>query len=305
MAPRWIAACVVACLPFAADAGTFEEDVAAAVKPCGPDAIVEVALYDFATGATHLIRADEPIHPASTMKIPIMLEVYRLAEAGELRLDDEIEVKNTFASLFDGSPYSLDVGDDSETTLYKRVGGKATVRELVFLMITESSNLATNILVEKVGAKAVTDFMAKLGAPDLKVLRGVEDDKAVKVGMNNVGTARGTMTILKRLAEGTAVSKAADAAMMDVLRAQKFNDGIPAGVRGMRVAHKTGSFAGVYHDAAVVEPAGRRPFVLVVMTRYVPDDDPKARELAAEIARIASRHISMGRRLQGIPDEGR
>ncbi|OJW18976.1 MAG: hypothetical protein BGO49_17885 [Planctomycetales bacterium 71-10] len=249
-------------------------------------------MYDFATGATHLIRADEPIHPASTMKVPVMLEAYRLAEAGGLRLDDEVEVKNTFASLVDGSPYSLDVGDDSETTLYKRVGGKATVRELVFLMITESSNLATNILVEKVGAKAVTDFMAKLGAPDLKVLRGVEDDKAVKAGMNNVGTARGTMTILKRLAEGTAVSKAADAAMMDVLRAQKFNNGIPAGLpEGTPVAHKTGSFAGVYHDAAVVEPAGRAPFVLVVMTRHVPDDDPKARELAAEIARIAYRHV--------------
>lgn len=292
MAQRWIAAFVVACLPFAAEAGTFEEDVAAAVKPCGPDAIVEVALYDFATGATHLIRADEPIHPASTMKVPVMLEVYRLAEAGELRLDDEIEVKNTFASLVDGSPYALDVADDSETTLYKRVGGKATVRELVFLMITESSNLATNILVEKFGAKATTDFMAKLGAPGLKVLRGVEDDKAVKAGLNNVGTARGTMTILKRLAEGTAVSKAADAAMMDVLRAQKFNSGIPAGLpKGTPVAHKTGSFEGVYHDAAVVEPAGRAPFVLVVMTRHVPDDDPKARELAAEIARIAYRHV--------------
>lgn len=292
MAPRWIAACVVAYLPLAAHAGTFEEDVAAAVRSCGPDAIVEVALYDFATDTSHLIRADEPIHPASTMKVPVMLEVYRLAEAGELRLDDEVEVKNTFASLFDGSPFSLDVGDDSETTLYKRVGGKATMRELVFLMITESSNLATNILVEKVGAKAVTDFMAKLGAPGLKVLRGVEDDKAVKAGMNNVGTARGTMTILKRLAEGTAVSKAADAAMMDVLRAQKFNNGIPAGLpKGTPVAHKTGSFAGVYHDAAVVEPAGRAPFVLVVMTRNVPDDDPKARELAAEIARIAYRHV--------------
>lgn len=292
MAKPWIAACVVACLPLVARGGTFEEDVAAAVKPHGAGAVVEVALHDYATGETHFVRADEPIHPASTMKVPVMLEVYRLAEAGELRLDDQLAVKNTFASIVDGSPYSLDPADDSETTLYKRVGGEATVRELVFLMITESSNLATNILVEKVGAKAVTDFMAKLGAPDLKVLRGVEDDKAVKAGMNNVGTARGTMTILMRLAEGTAVSQAADAAMMDVLRAQKFNSGIPAGLpKGIPVAHKTGSFAGVYHDAAIVEPPGRRPFVLVVMTRYVPDDDPKARELAAEIARIAYRHL--------------
>ncbi|WP_337175730.1 serine hydrolase [Paludisphaera sp.] len=291
MASRWIAAFLVACLPLATRAGTFEEEVAAAVKPFGPDAVVEVALHDFATGQARLIRADEPIHPASTMKIPVMIEAYRRAEAGDLRLDDELEVVNSFASLVDGSPYALDPADDSETTLYDRVGGKATVRELVFLMVTESSNLATNILVEKLGAKAVTDLMAKLGAPDLKVLRGVQDGKAYEAGLNNVGTARGTMTILRRLAEGTAVSKSADAAMMDVLRAQKFNDGIPAGLpEGTPVAHKTGSITNVYHDAAVVEPPGRAPFVLVVMTRGL-GPQPAARALAADVARIAYRHV--------------
>jgi beta-lactamase class A len=290
MASRWFAACLIVCLPLAARAGTFEEDVAAAVKPFGPDAVVEVALHDFATGETRLIRADEPIHPASTMKIPVMLEAYRRAEAGGLRLDDELEVVNSFASLVDGSPYSLDPAEDSEATLYKRVGGKATVRELVFLMITESSNLATNILIEKLGAKAVTDFMAELGAPELKVLRGVEDGKAFRAGLSNVGTARGTMTVLRRLAEGTAVSGSADAAMMDVLRAQKFNQGIPAGLpEGTPVAHKTGSFTNVYHDAGVVEPPGRAPFVLVVMTRGLGPDEA-ARALAAEVARIAYRH---------------
>lgn len=291
MASRWIAACLVACLPLAARAGTFEDEVAAAVKPFGPDAVVEVALYDFATGQARLIRADEPIHPASTMKIPVMIEAYRRAEAGELRLDDELEVVNSFASLVDGGPYALDPADDSEPTLYGRVGGKATVRELVFLMVTESSNLATNILIERLGAGSVTDLMAKLGAPDLKVLRGVEDGKAFRAGLSNVGTARGTMTILRRLAEGTAVSKSADAAMMDVLRAQKFNDGIPAGLpEGTPVAHKTGSFTNVYHDAAVVEPPGRAPFVLVVMTRGL-GPQPVARALAADVARIAYRHV--------------
>lgn len=288
MARPWIAACLaVASLAAAARAGTFEEKVAALVAPHGPDAFVEVALLDLETGATHLIRADEPIHPASTMKVPVMMEVYRLAEAGALKLDDPVEVKNTFASIVDGSPYSLDPGEDSETSLYKRVGGTATIRELTFLMVTESSNLATNLLVEKVGGKAVTDFMKQLGAGDLKVLRGVEDDKAFRRGLNNVGTARGTMTILARLAEGTAVSKSADAAMLDVLRAQKFNDGIPAGLpKGTPVAHKTGSITKVNHDAAVVEPAGRKPFVLVVMTRGI-ESDRAARKLIAAIAAAA------------------
>jgi beta-lactamase class A len=285
------AACLIVAFAAQAHATTFEEKVAAIIAPYGPSAVVEVALHDLATGRSHLIRADEPIHPASTMKVPVMMEIYRRVEAGTLGLDDPVEIKNQFASLVDGSPYTLDVADDSETTLYKRIGGKASVRELTFLMITESSNLATNILVEKVGAKAVTDFMKELGAADLKVLRGVEDDKAVAAGMNNVATARGTMTILTRLAEGTAVSKTADAAMMDVLRSQKFNNGIPAGLpKGTIVAHKTGSFTNVYHDAGVVEPAGRKPFVLVVMTRG-PEFDHAGRKLVADIARAAYEEV--------------
>ncbi|WP_165249568.1 serine hydrolase [Paludisphaera soli] len=280
-----------ACLPAPARAESFEEKVVALVAPHGPEAVVEVALHDLATGETVLIRADEPIHPASTMKVPVMMEVYRRAEAGGLGLDDEIEVKNTFASIVDGSHYALDVADDSETTLYKRVGGKATIRELVFLMITESSNLATNILVEKLTGEAVTAFMKELGAGDLKVLRGVEDDKAVALGRNNVGTARGTMTILTRLAEGTAVSRSASDAMLEVLRAQKFNDGIPAGLpEGTVVAHKTGSFAKVYHDAGIVEPEGRKPFVLVVMTRGIEAEDA-SRKLVADVARAAYEHV--------------
>ncbi|AMV40639.1 serine hydrolase [Planctomyces sp. SH-PL62] len=280
-----------ACLHAVAFAGDFEDEVAGLVAPFGPEAFVEVALHDLETGATVLIRADEPIHPASTMKVPVMLEVYRRAEAGEFGLDDAIEIKNTFASLVDGSPYSLDAADDSEPTLYKRIGGRAAIRELVFLMITESSNLATNLLIEKVSGESVTAFMKELGAGDLKVLRGVEDGKAFAKGLNNVGTARGTMTVLTRLAERTAVSKSASEAMLEVLRAQKFNEGVPALLpEGTIVAHKTGSITRINHDAAIVEPPGRKPFVLVVMTRGI-EADRDARRLIAEIARAAYDHV--------------
>ncbi|WP_165072771.1 serine hydrolase [Paludisphaera rhizosphaerae] len=293
MAKPWLAVYVylLAACAFESQKATFDDKVHTVIAPYGSGAVVEIALHDLETGRAHLIRADEPIHPASTMKVPVMLEAYRQAEAGLIKLDDQLEIKNQFASLVDGSPYTLDAADDSETTLYKRIGGKAAVRELVLLMITESSNLATNILIEKLGAVNVTNFMKKLDAGDLKVLRGVEDDKAFAAGMNNVGTARGLMTILTRLAEGTAVSKTADAAMMDVLRAQKFNDGIPAGLpKGTVVAHKTGSITNVYHDAAVVEPPGRKPFVLVVMTRGI-EADHAARKVVAEIARAAYEEV--------------
>ena len=167
---------------------------------------------------------------------------------------------HAFVSIADGSPYSLDPKDDSELRLYERVGKEATVREQVRLMITESSNLATNLLVDRVSAASTTAFMETLGAGGVRVLRGVEDDKAYARGMNNVATARGLMTILVRLAERSVVSEGASNEMLGVLRGQKFHEGIPAGLPpGTSVAHKTGSFRGVYHDIAVVEPAGRKP----------------------------------------------
>jgi beta-lactamase class A len=271
---------------FGEEPADLKGQIEAAITSLGEKVVVEVAFRDLETGESVLIRADEPIHPASTMKIPVMLEVYRRAEEGSLKLDDKIAIKNSFASIVDGSRFELDPKDDSELTLYRRIGQDATIRELVTLMITQSSNLATNILVERVTPEAITAFMKQLGADGLKVLRGVEDSKAFAKGLNNVGTARGLMVVLSKLSEGSAVSKQASDEMLAILRAQKFNDGIPAGLPpGVTVAHKTGSIKAAYHDAAVVEIPGRKPFILVVMTRGI-EDEPKAHKLAADIARI-------------------
>jgi beta-lactamase class A len=283
----WIVSCLAAWAEDPPRPDRLRDRVEAILAPLDPGVTVAVAFRDLESGREYLVRPDLPIHPASTMKVPVMMEVYRQADAGKLSLDDRLPIRNSFASIADGSPYSLDPKDDSELTLYERVGQEATVRELVRLMITESSNLATNLLIERVSAASTTAFMESLGAGSVRVLRGVEDDKAYARGMNNVATARGLMTILVRLAERSVVSEEASDEMLGVLRGQKFREGIPAGLPpGTSVAHKTGSFRGVYHDIAVVEPPGRKPFVLVVLTRGI-DDEAAAHRLVAEIARAA------------------
>src|SRR5882672_2676091 len=93
-----------------------------------------------------LIRPDVEFHAASTMKVPVMIELYRQAQARLLKLDDRIVVANTFHSIVDGSPYTLDVTDDSDAEVYRRAGGKMSYRELCEAMITVSSNLAANLL---------------------------------------------------------------------------------------------------------------------------------------------------------------
>jgi beta-lactamase class A len=250
---------------------------------------VAVAYRDVAVGAAGdelFIQADEPFHPASTIKLCVMMEVFRQAHGGAFNLEDCVPIRNEFRSIVEGSPFHLSAQDDSETSLYSRIGDMETLRELVRLMIVRSSNLATNILVEQVTPAAVTEFMHELGATDLLVRRGVEDNKAYALGLNNVATARDLMRLLLCVAQGRVVSPWACDEMVSTLLGQQFNEGIPAPLpTGVRVAHKTGWNDRLYHDAAIVYPTDRPPYVLVVMTRGIPED-VRAYALVSSISRM-------------------
>jgi len=247
---------------------------------------VAVAYYDLATGKEFLINPDMSFHAASTMKVPVMMEIYRQVTAGKISLDQRIPIKNDFSSIVDRSHYSLTADSDSESSLYNRVGQTETVRELIRLMITVSSNLAANLLIELVNAERVMDLMREFGANNIRVLRGVEDGKAFEKGLNNTTTARDLMIILRRIAERRAISAKASDEMIKVMLDQKFNEGIPAGLpAGVRVSHKTGSITKVNHDAAIVYPPNRKPYVLVVLERGI-EDEKRAHKLIAEISRV-------------------
>jgi beta-lactamase class A len=229
------------------------------------------------------IEPDKAFHAASTMKVPIMIELFRQAEAGTLSLDEPLAVSNEFHSIVDGSVYQLSVGDDSDAEVYQNVGKTMTLRRLCEAMITVSSNFAANLLIERVGAENVRSTVHRLGADGMVVLRGVEDQKAFDKGMNNETSARALEVILTRLAQGRAVSAKADAEMVAILKRQKFHDAIPAGLpEGTAVAHKTGNITKIHHDAAIVY--GARPYVLVVLVRGI-EDQKVSGALIASISR--------------------
>jgi beta-lactamase class A len=255
-----------------------------------PGAQVGVAYVDLASGDTLFLNADTSFHAASTMKVPVMIELFRRANTGSFRMDQGLLMVNQFASIVDGSPYSLDVGSDSDSTLYHSIGQRVRVDTLLRLMITRSSNFATNTLISLVGADAVTRSMRSLGAQRIQVLRGVEDGKAFEKGMNNTTTARDLAIILRAIEEGKAASPAATHEMLAILLAQEFNEKIPAGLPpGTRVAHKTGEITAVSHDAAIIYPTGRKPYVLVVLTRGIADGT-KSSKLIADISAIMYAH---------------
>jgi beta-lactamase class A len=245
---------------------------------------VAVAFQTLDSKSTLLLNADIPFHAASTMKVPVMIELFRQAAAGRLSLGEPLSVRNEFHSIADGSVYALDVKDDSDEEVYKAVGRTMTLRELCEAMITVSSNLAANLLIERLGVENIQSTVTKLGADGMKVLRGVEDQRAFDKGLNNTTTARALLVLLERIAKGNAVNAKADLEMAGILKRQReLPDGIRAGVPpDVAVGHKTGNITGILHDAAIVY--GPRPYVLVVLVRG-PEDDKKDAALMASISR--------------------
>ena len=259
-------------------------------------AVVAVSYRDLETGEALDIAADTVFHAASTMKVPVMIEVLKRAQAGAFSLDQEILLVNQFASLADGSPFSLSAADDGDSVLYGKVGERVAIRELLRRMITRSSNLATNQLIELVGPANVTATARELGARRISVLRGVEDQKAFDRGMINTTTSADLAVLLSAIEKGTVLSSSSSAEMREILLAQEFNEKIPAGLpAGTRVAHKTGEITAVSHDAAVVYPTGRKPYVLVVLTKGIRDSKASS-ALIADISRLTWSHAVAQRR---------
>ena len=259
----------------------------------GGDTVVAIAFVQPATGRHAFLGADLRLHAASTMKVPVLIELARRVDAGDLRWEDRLPVENRFASIADSADFSVDAADDSDSLPYTWIGSSASVADLARHMTVRSSNLATNILIQRLGADRVNATAHRLGADSVTVLRGVEDDAAYRRGMNNTLTARGLATLLTALLGGRAASAEGTQRVIALLAAQEFNGGIPGGVpAGTLVAHKTGWITGIAHDAAIVYPPNAPPYVLVILTRgYGSEADAEGvmRTVTAAVHRIATR----------------
>jgi beta-lactamase class A len=237
-----------------------------------------------ASGGEILIGPDVVYHAASTMKVPVMIELFRQVDAKTISLDDTVIVSNVFHSIVDGSAFTLATSDEGDGAAYRAIGKPMSYRDLCETMITISSNLAANVLMEKLGVEKIRATVTRLKAPGMNVLRGVEDQKAFDKGMSNETTARALLTLLTAIGNGTAGSKDACDQMQAILKRQQFNAGIPAGLpKDIAVGHKTGTITKIHHDAAIVYAP--RPYVLVVMTRGMADE-AKSDLLIAEISRL-------------------
>ena len=283
---------ILNCAAWTRDLDTLRKALEAEIAGSGAE--VSLAFKDLQTGETLFIKEKDMVHAASTMKVPVLIEVFKQAEEGKFRLDDRVIIKNEFRSIVDGSPFSLNNEDDSDPEIYGLIGTSLTIRELAERMITVSSNMATNILIALVRPENVMATLDLLGIRRMRVLRGVEDGKAYDKGWNNQTDAHDLLRVMEAIASGKAGSLPFCREMILILEKQKFRDGIPAGVpAGVPVGNKTGSITGINHDAAIVFPPGRRPYILVVLTRGAKSPEEGDR-LIARLSRLVYARVVPG-----------
>jgi beta-lactamase class A len=231
-----------------------------------------VAVYDLDSRLSFRRNADRWFHAASTVKVAILLGVYSSIEHGWLLPHSRLHVRNRFFSAADGSPFRVASSRDANAEVHAAIGRTMRIGELARHMIATSSNLATNLLLDLVGLDTVQKALDDLGVDGIDVRRGVEDERAFERGINNRVTADGLVALLRLVAEERAFSPTASRGMLDVLHAQEFRGGIPARLPpAVRVAHKTGEISTVAHDAGVVYPPGRGPYIIAVLTEWSPD----------------------------------
>lgn len=272
----------------------------------------------------YLRLADATHYAASTMKVPLLVALYRAGEAGLLDLDMPIPVRNEFDSAQPGAPrFSNAQHYDNDDEVWERIGGTASLRWLARRMIVKSSNLATNLVLSHVGLAAVSGIWALTGARHSVTGRGIEDRAAREAGIDNRVTAADLAALFEAIALGARPADAGPvpggtrglrprpeiaspetcAALLDVLFAQEHLEDLAAGLPpGTRVAHKNGWVRGVRHGVGVVFPDDAPPFVIAVCTTTLladgsggPGGDAACRLIARVSAQAwAARHLLGG-----------
>ena len=251
-----------------------------------------VALKSLDDGNTILINENEIFHAASTMKTPVMIELFKKKYNGEISFEDSLQIKNEFKSIVDGSKFALSSFDDSDEIIYKKLGKYVSIRELISAMITKSSNFGTNLLIDYINVKNVNKTMRDMGAENINVLRGVGDLKAFDKDLNNTTSAKDLLVIYEKLAMGSLINPSTSNEMVEILKNQVYKDIIPKYLPdNVKVAHKTGWISGVRHDSGIVFLENGKKYVLILLSKNL-DDDIEGAEFLAKISLEIFNHLS-------------
>jgi beta-lactamase class A len=240
-----------------------------------------VSVFDTQSGATLDYQADRWFHAASTIKIAILAGVYAAIHAGRWPPHARLHIRNRFFSAADGSLFRISAERDANAEVHAAIGKMMRIRELAHHMITTSSNLASNLLLDLVGVETVQGVIDHYKIEGIDFRRGVEDERAFAAGISNRATAAGLMSLLRLIEAEKVFSPELSREMLDILHQQEFRNGIPGRLpREVRVAHKTGDISTIAHDAGIVYPANRKPYIIAILTEWDPDTSGRTTTIA-------------------------
>ena len=251
---------------------------------------IAVAVHDLETNFRFSLNGDRWFHAASTIKVAVLLAVFRAADEGRLRLDDSLHVRNRFFSAAGGSVFHVTPDRDATPELYRSVGRTARISALAHAMISGSSNLATNLLLDFLSVDYARKVLRDAQVHSVELRRGVEDHAAHEQGINNEATANGLLTLLAAI-RGDFLSNESKQGVIRILLEQRFNSMIPARLPPhAAVAHKTGEISTACHDVGIVYLPEREPYIAVILTEFDPDRDGR-RETVAAISELIYRWL--------------
>jgi len=250
----------------------------------GFDGVMGIAVKDLAGTEAFTVNADMMFPQASSIKIPVLIELFRQAQTGTVKLAERVEV--TKAMMAGGSGVLQNFGDGASAL---------SLRDLAVLMIVLSDNTATNILIDRVGMEKVNGMLTHYGLRRTRLQRRMLDTEAQRAGRENLSTPLEMIWLLNLLHQGKILNAENTAAMMEILSYPKntpLRRGLPAGVR---LANKPGGLTGVSCDSGIVFLEGR-PYAISVMTTYgsLGDEDGAART----IGEVSKRVFEYFKRLQ-------
>ena len=251
---------------------------------------IAVAAHDFESGLGFSLRGERLFHAASTIKVAVLLAVFRAADEGQFRLDDSLHVRNRFFSAADGSLFRLSQDRDATPELYAAIGRTAKISSLAYAMICGSSNLATNLLLEFVGVEYARKVLGGAQVDGVELRRSVEDHGAHEQGINNEATADGLLRLLSVI-RGDFLTPESKREVIRILLEQRFNSMIPAGLPPhATVAHKTGETSTACHDIGIIYLPEREPYIAAILTEFDPEREGR-RETVAAISQAIYRSL--------------
>jgi beta-lactamase class A len=240
----------------------------------GYDGVAGVYVRDIEGDFGYGIRPDEEFFTASTIKLPVMVAVYRKVDEGELSLSQMIEIKEE------------DWAAGAGWLQWERAGTRQTVGDLLLLMMTQSDNVATNALVRTVGgADHINEVARSLGAENTLLYQKVSSERAAIPQLDNRSTPRDMATMLQKIADGESASEKSCGYMIDLMDLNELDWWLDAGLpANVYAANKAGWLYEVYDDVGIVK-AGDRPYVVAIMSKYGSGDVDQGQVLIEELSR--------------------